>query len=91
MEGNLREIFGYVLRELRVGRGATQQEVADNCDFERVFISRLERGLVQPSLITLFKLAEFFEMPPEDMVRLVSERRKKTKKDPDANRASSRR
>jgi DNA-binding XRE family transcriptional regulator len=79
VEGNLKEIFGYVLRELRENQGVSQQSVADNCDLERGFISRLERGLVQPTLTTIFKLAEFFEMPPEDLVKLVTERARNRK------------
>jgi transcriptional regulator with XRE-family HTH domain len=72
-DGNLKEVFGYVLRELRDKKNVSQQSVADHCDFERVYISRLERGLIQPSLKTVFKLSEFFEMAPADFVRLVDE------------------
>ncbi|HMJ70148.1 MAG TPA: helix-turn-helix transcriptional regulator [Cyclobacteriaceae bacterium] len=79
MERNLKEVFGYVLRELRDQKNVSQQHVADHCDFERVYISRLERGLIQPSLGTVFKLAEFFEMPPGDFVRRVDELWKRKK------------
>jgi transcriptional regulator with XRE-family HTH domain len=80
VDSNLKEIFGYILRDLRNNRGVSQQSVADNCDFERVFISRLERGLAQPTLTTIFTLAEFFEIPPEEFVKLVNDRFKSTRK-----------
>lgn len=81
MEGNLKEIFGYVLRELRERKGVSQQNVADNCNFERVFISRLERGLAQPTITTVFKLAAFFEIPPQHLIERVYDVWKKQKKE----------
>ena len=41
-------IFGERLRELRVARNLTQDELADRCESNRPFISNLERGLKVP-------------------------------------------
>ena len=70
MEGNtrLKQAFGKVLFQLRGEKGVSQKEVADHCNLERAYISRLERGLLQPSLATIIKLAEYFEIAPGDLV-----------------------
>ena len=64
----LRESFGAILLKLRKEKGVSQKVVADNCNFERVFITHLEKGSKQPTLTTIFKLAEYFEVLPGDML-----------------------
>ena len=49
----------------------SQQHLADVCDVDRSFVYRLENGLLQPTLSTLFALAAAFEMSPSDLVRLI--------------------
>lgn len=73
MESNvrLRQVFGKVLQKLRNERGVSQQEVADYCSLERAYISRLERGLVQPTITTIFKLAEFLDLEPGEFITRV--------------------
>jgi transcriptional regulator with XRE-family HTH domain len=51
-------IFGRHLRELRLARGLTQQELADLIDSNHPFISNMERGLTLPGLAMLVRLAE---------------------------------
>lgn len=79
MESNLKKAFGKVLLDLRTEKDVSQQEVADNCDIERAYISRLERGLFQPSLTIIFKLAEFFELSPAELIQKVDSARRKKK------------
>jgi transcriptional regulator with XRE-family HTH domain len=67
----LKQAFGRVLLELRTKADASQKEVADHCDLERAYISRLERGILQPSLTTIFKLAEYFKIKPGELLNLV--------------------
>lgn len=79
VESNLKVAFGKVLQQLRKERDVSQQEVADNCDIERAYISRLERGLFQPSLTIIFKIAEYFDIRPSELVEKVDSQRKKKK------------
>lgn len=79
MESNLKLAFGRVLQQLRKEQGVSQQELADNCDIERAYISRLERGLYQPSITIVFKIAEYFEMKPAELIDKVDIQRKKKK------------
>ena len=49
--------FGLILREIRVSRSLSQEELAHQCNLDRTFISLLERGKRQPTLTTILKLA----------------------------------
>lgn len=62
------QAFGRVLRELRTKAGLSQGQLALNAGLDRTYISLLERGLRQPTLLTLFRLAEILEVAPATMV-----------------------
>ena len=49
--------FGEVLRAKRKAMGLSQEKLALDVGLERTFVSMLERGLRQPSLTTMLKLA----------------------------------
>ena len=59
------------IRRLRVGRGLSQEALAVDADIDRTYVSRLERGLENPTVAILEKLAfalgsdisEFFKEP----------------------------
>src|SRR5882762_2543607 len=81
VESLLKESFGKVLLQLRKEHGVSQQELADNCDIERAYISRLERGLFQPTITIVFKISDYFAIKPSELVeRLDVMRRKKVKR-----------
>lgn len=69
--------IGNKLKELRVLKGLTQEELADRAELSKGFISQLERDLTSPSIATLIDIlqclgttiGEFFnEMPEEQIV-----------------------
>jgi transcriptional regulator with XRE-family HTH domain len=72
-------VFGEVLRELRLSKGLTQDQLADRAETERSHISSLERAEKGPSLSTIFALAAALQMDAGDLVFRV-ERRLKVKK-----------
>jgi len=45
--------IGERIRELRIERGLTQEELADRAELSKGFISQLERDLTSPSIATL--------------------------------------
>lgn len=51
------KVFGRVLREQRLAVDLSQETLALNADVDRTFVSQMERGIRQPTLTTLFKLA----------------------------------
>ena len=69
----LHSVFGKVLRELRTQVGLTQEQLGFECELDRTFISLLERGLRQPTLTTLFALAEKLKVPASTIIQHVEE------------------
>lgn len=68
--------IGAKLKELRIVKGLTQEELADRAELSKGFISQLERDLTSPSISTLddllqclgVTLAEFFADDIEEQV-----------------------
>ncbi|MCC8059768.1 MAG: helix-turn-helix domain-containing protein [Clostridiales bacterium] len=68
--------IGSKLKELRVLKGLTQEELADRSELSKGFISQLERNLTSPSIATLTDLlqclgttlGEFFYESPEEQI-----------------------
>ncbi|SFO58876.1 Helix-turn-helix domain-containing protein [Variovorax sp. OK605] len=52
------EDFGTVVRQLREGKGWSQDELARCADLNRSYVGEVERGLVIPSIVTARKLAD---------------------------------
>jgi transcriptional regulator with XRE-family HTH domain len=50
--------LGEVIRARRVELGLSQEKLAEQCGFDRTYISMLERGKRNPSLINLLRLAK---------------------------------
>lgn len=71
MKQDLKQAFGKVLREVRESRGMSQQELADYSEIDRTYLSNLERGLNNPTLNVIFKLAEILKMKPGEFVDKV--------------------
>lgn len=65
------EIFGKVLREMRESNHVSQEKLAEYCDLDRTYISLLERGLRQPTITTIFKLANALNVTPAAMIERV--------------------
>lgn len=50
--------IGAKLKQLRVGKGLTQDELGNRCDLSKGFISQVERNLTSPSITTLIDILE---------------------------------
>lgn len=64
----LHEAFGAVLKKARKEAGVSQDQLAFDSNLDRTYISLLERGLRQPSLSTIFSLAEGLKYQPYRLV-----------------------
>jgi transcriptional regulator with XRE-family HTH domain len=65
------EAFGKVLRTLRAERGLSQEALALEAGVQRNYVSLIERGINQPTINIIFKLASALEMKPSQVVELV--------------------
>lgn len=55
---DIRAIFGRQLKKLRLERELTQEELAELAGMHFTYIGQIERGLRNPSLVNLHKLAK---------------------------------
>lgn len=67
------KVFGNVLREQRVKNNFTQEKLAEYCELDRTYVSLLERGLRQPTITTIFKIAKALNITPANLIQLVQE------------------
>ena len=65
--------FGRLLKEQRSTSGFTQADLALRAGIAVSFISRMERGRACPTIDTLFRIANAFEVAPEDLVKRLSQ------------------
>ena len=71
--------IGNKLKELRVLKGLTQEELADRSELSKGFISQLERNLTSPSITTLMdilqclgtSIGEFFNEAPDEQIKWI--------------------
>jgi transcriptional regulator with XRE-family HTH domain len=70
----IEEAFGEAIRDLRQAKQISQETLADASNLDRSFISMLECGHKQPSLITIFQLAKAFNISASNIMSLVEEK-----------------
>ena len=67
-------LVAWNLRRLRVRKGLSQENLAVDAELDRTYVSRLERGLENPTVAVLERLSvaigcqivEFFRVPSPD-------------------------
>ena len=50
--------FGARVKELRMSRGLSQEAFAEDCGFDRTYVSGIERGVRNVSLVNIERLAQ---------------------------------
>jgi transcriptional regulator with XRE-family HTH domain len=73
----IEEAFGEAIRDLRQAKHISQETLAEVSNLDRSFISMLECGHKQPSLVTIFQLAKAFNISASNILSLVEEKIKK--------------
>lgn len=66
--------LGDTIRDLRAERGISQEALADEAGLDRSYVSGIERGVRNVSVLNLFKIAAALKRP----VGTLFERRKRT-------------
>lgn len=55
--------IGAVVREFRKRAGHSQERLSGDCGFDRTYISRVERGIINPTVSRLWKIADALDTP----------------------------
>ena len=65
---DMRKLVGRNFKRIRVARGLTQERVSELSGFTQQYISDLERGLRNPTVVTLFELAQALGTEPVELI-----------------------
>jgi transcriptional regulator with XRE-family HTH domain len=65
--------FGKVLRTVRKEAQMSQEQLALSAGVERNFVSLIERGINQPTIRVVFKLADALKISPARLVELTEQ------------------
>ena len=60
---------GAVVRELREQAGHSQERLSAECGFDRTYISRVERGIINPTVSRLWKIAQALKTPLSQLAK----------------------
>ncbi len=61
------------LRVLRAEKEISQKHLADEVGLSRQTVNSIERGKFNPSIVTALKIAEFFDIPVDEVFKLEEE------------------
>ena len=65
---DMRKLVGRNVRRLRLERGMTQEQYAERSGFSQQYISDLERGRRNPTIVSLFELAQALSATPIELL-----------------------
>ena len=66
---DMRQLVGRNFARLRKAKGLTQEEVEARSGVSQQYLSSLERGRRNPTVITLYELARVLEVTVADLVQ----------------------
>jgi len=89
---NLRlRAVGAAVRQFREQAGRSQERLSADCGFDRTYISRVERGIINPTVSRLWSIADALQLPLSQltgrMERWVAERQTPSKLTSDTKRS----
>lgn len=68
---DMRTLVGANVRHHRCAVGMTQEELAEKSGFSQQYISDLERGRRNPTIVTIYELAIALGVPHESLVASI--------------------
>ena len=69
MRQEILKSFGINIKKLRNMKGLSQEQLADLSDLDRTYISLIERGRRNPSLVNIAKISLGLKVPIEQVVK----------------------
>ncbi|MEO1168734.1 MAG: helix-turn-helix transcriptional regulator [Pseudomonadota bacterium] len=70
---DMRKVVGTNFAKLRQKKGLTQEVAAERSGFSQSYIGWLERGKRNPTVISLYLLAEAVDAMPGDLVKPIDD------------------
>jgi transcriptional regulator with XRE-family HTH domain len=64
-----RKPLGEAIRKRRLALGLTQEELAERADLHWTYVSGIERGVRNVSMMKLFRIARALDVPVRDLVK----------------------
>ena len=61
--------IGAVVREFRGRAGHSQERLSGECGFDRTYISRVERGIINPTVGRLWQIADALKTPLSQLTK----------------------
>ena len=65
--------FGKILQTKRQEAGLSQEQLAQQCNLDRTYISLLERGLRQPTITSLFNISKVLGIKASELLKLLED------------------
>ena len=70
---DMRALVGANIRKARLAAGMTQEELAERSGFSQQYISGLERGKRNPTIVSVYELAQALGVSHEALVAITGE------------------
>lgn len=65
---DMRRLVGQNARQIRLARGLTQEQLSERSGLTQQYISGLEQGRRNPTVVTLFELAQALGTTPAELI-----------------------
>lgn len=65
---DIRKVFGANVRRFRVAAGLSQEAVAERMGVDRAYISAIERGAQNATLISVWEIAQALQVRPTELL-----------------------
>ncbi len=61
--------FGTHIKQIRQTKGLSLRELSSECDIDNSKISKIERGGINVTLLTVIELAQGLDVPPMELLK----------------------
>ncbi len=65
---DIRQTLGRNVKALRTTAGLSQEELAARMDVDQAYVSRLEAGEINPTILTIWHMAQALNTKPEKLL-----------------------
>jgi len=66
---DMRKLVGRNVKDARLKAGLSQEQLAERSGFSQQYLSGLERGQRNPTVVTVFELAQALGVQPVDLIK----------------------